>query len=209
MKKKLFILFSLILFCIGYCEERINFISSPGAEEEKLNKFRLPSGWGKYTGSGKAEFGISNDEFHSGKKSVYLKVLDYYFNEKTGKKTINVGIVLGESNGYNSDGAFEGKSGNTYYFSFWVKMKNIYKPLSIVPIVWDEVSGKRILYKAKIINGPVISVDEWKQFKGEFLFPMYIKGKFVILIQLSGDEEAIKKDAILWLDDVYVGTVPD
>ena len=132
----------IILLGIGVCvsgySQGKNMISDPGAENPvSIKKYpgvaylttKCPDGfyalgWGVYNGGGKMCWGVTSSEFHSGKKSVFIRILAPVRYKK--RLLYSGALLLGEGDGYQGDKSLEVKPNTRYKFSVWVKTSEKY-----------------------------------------------------------------------------------
>lgn len=144
-------------------------ITAPDGREIAVNpsateldtKTKMPVGYGIYLGDGTKESG----QGHPGRTDencVYLKAL------KAGPQMMNAALMIGDTDGYQGVKALEGRIGETYTVSFWVKgTAKAIKP-SVLYWLADPASADNRLY-AGIDGLSTISANaEWTQYSGKF-----------------------------------------
>lgn len=188
--------------------ERGNLLPHPSAEAAGWP----PKGWGLYHGTPGIKEGLTKEEAHSGTRSVYMTVVEFWHNEKTNKRQVSGAIMVGGSNGYTATGALPCEPDATYHFSFWIKSKGVHRPIIVDVTGWaaDGIKKSRRHVTPKIVEGKVIAGDEWKQYHGSASFAAKPDtAKFAISIRLTGTDEELDKGATIWVDDAYVGLQPE
>ena len=138
-----------------------NIIKNPSAESF-TKKRKSPLNWGKYVGCGKHYFTSTSDEAHTGKRSVCLRILSDENNNK-----IHLGVMGGDSNGYEGRNAYKVEAETTYEFSFWIK--GSVPSIEVQCIGWKDIAAKykdrqkipTSIYKIKVS-------PEWKKYEGTF-----------------------------------------
>ncbi len=172
---------------------------------------KVARGWGAYRGAGKGEWGVTNQEAHSGKNSVYLTFKDWLVRKKNNRKLAAFALLIGESNGYTGEHAIPAKPDATYKFSFWLK-GNI-SLLSIMVVGWNR-KGKRVsipVYQMRrngmgirkrrgVIINP--NPEKWENFSGEFTTPkdittMAIRINFKNPVLLQPGQTIYADDAVV------------
>ncbi len=224
--KYLLTIISAVLFCIVSINaaDNKNLMENPGAETwvspkkypvkrfHLKNNGKLPIGWGAYGGGGKAVWGISTTEAHSGKSCVYLKFLDW-LNRK-GKKSILAALLLGTGNGYTPGLGIPANPNTHYRFSFW--MKGQFPMLSVRVMYWDNKGKRRFIGVTGLRkNGQGVrrfgksvmltpNPNVWEQYGGCFTTPENIKS-MVIMITLSwGKPALLETGQAIYIDDAKV-----
>ena len=199
MKKRKMLLFLVFLLLVSVsilrAETRgVNLVKCSGAEAEKWPL----EGWSVYNGGGGGiKYGVSNQEAHSGEKSVYLTVTGFR------EKSTNCAIILGESDGYKAEGAFEANPNRRYYFSFWVKGQGIKCPLRIQGMGWTG-EGKRTNLVTLVKQGKAIVDSEWKEYSG-YTFTTNEISRIILEIGIVGTDKEVEEGGTIWIDDVYLG----
>lgn len=74
-----------------------------------------PEGWGYYSGAGSASWGRTTQEAHTSRFSAFLKATGH------SRGSLNIALVVGDSNGYSGANAYAAQRGATYRYSFWLK----------------------------------------------------------------------------------------
>ena len=188
------------------CAEKApNMVSDPGAEGEarvELRGCRFPIGWGCYCGAGSAKWGVTTDEAHSGRASVFMTITGHDERPIT-----NNALTLGTTAGYTGENAFDAEPGATYRFSFWLKGKGFKRRLNLFVQGWKApVNSARSRQNIMTTLGSIMPTEQWKKYEGTFRLLPDTK-KFALFIQAYGDSRAVPVGATIWVDDVYIGKV--
>lgn len=184
-----------------------NIVTNPSAEA--IDDKGAPVGWSRYVGAGKCDLSSSDQAPHSGQRCACLKMTEWYAKEdKDGKKppsrSINCGVIVGDSDGYHGDKAFPAQPGQTYIFTLWIK--GDVPRVQISALTWNteaaDPASRQHVGVDRFAPGP-----EWRQFGGRFHMPDDAK-RFVLCVYASGKEEDGWKLGTLWVDDATVQPAP-
>jgi len=185
--------------------ERANLVRDPGAEGEaraRLRECDFPLGWRCYEGAGTAQWGVTAEQAHSGKNSVYMKITGHDERPIT-----NNALTLGATAGYSGAEAFDARPGVTYYFSFWMKGKGFKRKLSIHGQGWKEpVDQSSSRQQLQCTLGSLLPTEQWKRYEGSFSTAGDTR-KIALFINSYGSQTQAPVGATIWMDDVFVGPV--
>ncbi len=187
--------YSLLLILASACPQLAlaSLALNPSAEDVRNGQ---PIQWGLYRGSGKAELLASSDA-HTGGHSACLRV--HALGVWQGKPYLNVGLILGDSDGYRGRQAYPAKPGDVYQLTFWLKGTVAW--VNVYAVLWtserasakDRASGS-ILRKLK-------PTAEWKQYTGVFVAQPKTT-RLAIKWQLAGFADQGMAVGELLVDDV-------
>ncbi len=176
--------------------EDSNLVKNPSAENVKYN---YPVGWGKGRASGKFEWGVSEEEKHSGKYSVYVKLKEFFEDKKGAKKGFGGGITLGKGIVFKPD--------TEYKFSFWMKTTAPYIR------IWTnqfKAEGKPLYSQRTSLGVHLKPTDEeWHEYTGKFVTAANVNS-IVLCFYLHGREKqwasnpGIPLGTVMYIDDVDI-----
>jgi hypothetical protein len=182
--------------------EASNLVKDPGAEGEAsvlLRGCRFPQGWGCYEGAGTAAWGVTTEEAHGGRKSVYMKITGHDQRPIT-----NNALTLGATEGYSGAEAFDARPNATYQFSFWIKGKGFKRPLSVYAQGWKEpIDQATSRQKFLSTLGPVLPTEQWQQCQGSFTTAADTR-KVALFLMAYGKPSEVPVGATIWVDDVLL-----
>lgn len=121
-----------------------------------------PLGFGHYSGDGKAELSVA--EGHGDQAGVRLRVLE------AGKDRTNQALMLGDSDGYKGDRAFQFLPGAHYKVTFWVKGNGTTVQGSV--LYWNGDPPDAAHRASLELRGATafIAGPEWQKITAEFAF---------------------------------------
>ncbi len=171
-----------------------NLLANPSCEKVK---YAYPVGWKKALSSGKFEWGVSEEEKHSGRYSAFVKVKGYY-TDKNGTKFLGGGVATGMVSA-------NIKPNTEYKFSFWMKTTSPYVR------VWSSqlsANKKKNRYAVPTSADWLKPVDsKWHKYSGKFItsseinaisLSFYITGRK----EKWGRNSGIPLGSIMYIDDV-------
>ncbi len=177
-------------------EDGDNLALNPGAEELAGTS---PAHWGLYTGAGRATLtcGEGRGEGHCAKLTA-TELHDW----PDGRKSINVAVLAGDTNGFDGARATPVLPLQRYYFSFWVRGT---APRVVVSFVtWDAAGSRGARGKARVQLAPFAAPAEWTFVSGSCLTgPAAARG--ALKIGLDGYLAEGGGLGEVCVDDVYVG----
>jgi len=188
-------------------EESKNIVKNPSCED--VDSAGHPIGWGLYGPEGKPIWGTSTEEFHSGARSAFLttQIYETVKAERPDLKFVNSGLVVGESDGYGGNKAYNALPNTDYYFSFWIKSD--VDEVVIDVIGWKTLEAaskdrKRLDTSIEGVIGRVIQpTSKWKKYEG--VFTTSETKKFVVEFAIFGREDRGKKLlGTIYVDDVVI-----
>ena len=183
--------------------EAANLVKDPGAEGDERARYRecdVPLGWGCYEGAGTAEWGVTTDEAHRGKKSVSMKVTGHDERPIT-----NSALTLGATAGYSGAGAFDVRANTTYRFSFWLKGRGFKRKLKVYGQGWREPVDKAASRQQLLSTlSSVQPTDEWQHHEGSFTTKADTR-KAALFVDGYGNRAHAPVGATIGVDDVFVG----
>lgn len=188
-----------------------NVMLNPSAEEV-TDTGGLP-GWGLYLGAGGATLERSAECAHEGSYSACLELMKWWTppgqEDTPANHSINVGIMLGESDGYRPGKTMACQPGVTYAFSFWYRGEVSPVRLSVVGWPSEEADSRQRLY-ATVLGGSIDPADEWRRCSGTFRARPDMT-RFAIMVSVVGKQEEGATLGKLCLDDVHImpKTFPD
>jgi hypothetical protein len=211
------LLMSLSLFCSLQCyrlsaEEPVNLVENPDAETQITaakftgeinenymlnNDFleiadNVPEGWGLYLNAEtKVKWGSTDKEFHSGKYSCFMTLVDPL---KSGASHYDC-IVLSKTNGATGEKAIKAEPGATYKYSFWIK--GDMEKVTIRLFKWNTDSADKMEWEGLRYDVPV--TKEWTEIKGSATPAATVK-KFAIGIDIGN----AKAGQSLYVDDAVI-----
>lgn len=182
------ILLLMSLFCSLQCYrlsagEAVNLLDNPGAETQipasqavtdfSLNYFlnndkldlsdTVPEGWGLFASADtKVKWGSSDKEFHSGKFSCFLTLVDPL---KMNQAWLFERILLGKAGNAGGKFAIKVAPNTEYTYSFWVK--GDIEKFCVEVFTWNTDEGNKSGMKVAYTNRTEETVGaEWKQITG-------------------------------------------
>jgi hypothetical protein len=173
----------------------VNVVPNPGAEEVRDGR---PAGWGLYVGAGKARLG--NAPGRNGGLSARLTATDWYV-WPDGRRTINVAIVVGDSDGYDGMNALPLQPLRRYWFSLWLRGSAPAVKISLV--TWGP-KGDRDSRGGSDLIGTFAAPEEWTRYEGSFVMPAGA-ARAALKIAIDGQEGQGGGLGELYVDDVYLG----
>ena len=156
---------------------------------------KTPDYWGYYKGGGSGVVGM-NCESHSGNYSAFLKATKYSDDDY-----LNIGLIIGNSNGYTGENAYGALPNTTYNFSFW--MKGNFKKIRVRALTWNTVEAKkddRVYISTSL--GDITPTDNWAYYTGTFTTNPDTK-RLVLFLWAHGDKEE-ENLGIIYVDDVVL-----
>lgn len=211
------LLMSLFLSCQLSAQEAVNLLDNPSAETQIAaakctseinfnymmnNDFldiaeNVPEGWGAYlNGETKVKWGSSDKEFHSGKYSCFMTLVDPL---KSGADHYDC-ILLGKSNGYSGDKAIKVETGTSYKYSFWIK--GDVEKISLRLFTWNTEKAEKESMKAEGLKWNVTVTGTWTQIEGTFTPKEGVK-KMVFGISIGN----AKTGQSIFVDDGVISAV--
>ncbi|MBM4087181.1 MAG: hypothetical protein FJ272_20515, partial [Planctomycetes bacterium] len=131
---------------------------------------------------------------HTGKFSAFLKAVAHE------RGSLNIGLVVGDSDGYKGDKAHPAEPGATYQYRFWAK--GDFKEARLGLTTWKaQPTDSKARQFAKLAT--FMPTAEWKEVKGEFKMPSDAK-RFVLLFQVYLENLGREPLGVLYMDDVEV-----
>lgn len=200
---------SLLAIGIGCAQDGGNLMPNPGTEEAIEAKNLTSSagvtfsgnapafGWAIKKSSGVCEFGITEQERHSGNYSVFCKIKKR--NEVGGFKFhIRLGEDIQPAGGKS---IFRLKPATIYYFSFWCKAKG---HLTAIPRYDEEEkdSGKPKMKYVGLRGMTIFPAEEWRKYETVFTTSCDMM-KVIPIIQICSTDFSKAGDAI-FIDDVEI-----
>jgi carbohydrate binding protein with CBM4/9 domain len=190
----------------------VNLLTNPGAETQiPAGKFiseinfkymmsndfidfsdNVPEGWGAYVNAEtKVKWGQTDKEFHSGKYSCFMTLVD---SLKSGASHYDC-IVLSKTNGSNGEKTIKVEPGATYKYSFWIK--GDMGKVTIRLFTWNTDDAKKMKWKG--LKYGVSVTKEWTEIKG-VITPVGAVKKFAIGIDIGN----AKAGQSLYIDDAVI-----
>ncbi len=153
-----------------------------------------PDHSGYYVGGGRALWGRTQEEAHGGEFSAFLKGVAHSGG------SLNIALVVGDSNGYSGAEAYTAEAGATYRYSFWTK--GDLSDVRLVLMTWDSEAGdKDARHHVNLAELP--PAEQWTQHHGEFTMPDEAR-KFVLMFKVYMDGLGPEKLGVLYVDDMEV-----
>lgn len=173
-----------------------NIAPNPDAEQVSGGK---PVAWGLYVGAGSAVLSAASGRKggHCGKLAA-TKLYDW----GNGRKSINVAVMIGDSDGFSGANAPAIQPFARYYFSFWIKGNAPRVTVSFV--TWNEKGSVDSRAHVPLLAQPLAAPEEWTFIFGKFVTPLTAaRGCLKIGIEGYTDEGGGLGE--IYVDDVYVG----
>ncbi len=190
---------ALCLACAAFGQGAANLAPNPGAEALVGQR---PAGFGLYAGAGKAVLLASQDQPHSGKRAARLEINDWYhWPDNRRPPTVNVFLLIGESNGYapgNAPRAVRGAS--AYAADMWVRTNLPWLQLRVFCWSGSDSSSRRVI---RATPGIVRGVGaKWTHIGARFTLPADAQ-RFAVAVGITGDKGRAQ---LGWLevDDVTI-----
>ncbi len=169
---------------------------APNATAEQVADGR-PASWGLYTGAGSGTLGVApGRQGGSCGKLTATKLYEW----GDGRQSINVALMVGDSNGFVGEKAPPVLPLHGYYYSLWVKGT---APRIVVSFVtWDEQGdrGSRVSVPAKPVA--VTPTAEWTRVTGKFVTPL-TAARGCLKINIDGYTDQGGGLGEVCVDDVY------
>ncbi|MBI2298814.1 MAG: beta-N-acetylglucosaminidase domain-containing protein [Armatimonadetes bacterium] len=173
-----------------------NVVPNPGAEEVAEGR---PAGWGLYAGAGGAT--LTTAEGRTGRKAAKLAATKLH-DWPDGKQSINVALLLGDTNGYDGLKAPEVLPLHRYYFRLWVRGQA--PRVSVSFVTWAAMGTRESRGGPMLDLAPFPAPAEWTRVTGSFITPANAaRGALKIGIEGYTDEGGGLGEILV--DDVYVG----
>lgn len=195
--------------------ERQKFPNSLKVSRTTMSEF-VPEGWAFYNDNGFATWGTTEEEAHSGERSVFV-TFDKFVIRNEKKQNISFGICLGLGNGYTGKDAIKTQGGINYQFSFWMKGDVAQLGTRLVEWSTEKASTKSrrvrnivaIESNSKSVNNSKVLAlsSEWKKYEGNFITRGDAK-RFIIQIYVDSTPEEIKQGQSFYVDDVEIREIP-
>jgi ferric-dicitrate binding protein FerR (iron transport regulator) len=167
---------------------------------EPIADAKPPVGFGYYEGCGRAVWGRTAVTSHSGRYSAFLKGAAY--EKAEGKNTLNVALVIGNSDGYRGKNAFKTEPNTRYSFSLWVK-GNFRNTMYVCLTEWQTdtaLKNDRVTSNNNVAS--FIPSARWTLIKGSFTTHRKAK-KFIVHLQAKGSSKKMNL-GVLYVDDVVI-----
>jgi len=153
-----------------------------------------PTSWGYYAGAGRALWGRTRQEAHTGKFSAFLKGVA----PESG--SLNIALIAGHSDGYSGAKAYSAEPGAKYRYSFWTG--GDFPEVALVLTTWKtEAAASKD--REHVFLRKFTPTEKWTQYQGEFTMPADVK-KFVLLFQVYRENIGRENLGVLYVDDVQV-----
>lgn len=174
-----------------------NLAKNPSVEEGD----RFPTNWGRWKGQGKMNWGVTEDVFHTGKKSAFITL--QRFGKVKGRNNAMAALVVGDSKGTTGPNALVCEPNTTYSFSFWAKGNMPF--VDVKGLAWvSETAAKHERRAIKTSVGRFKPTDEWKEYKGTFTTPDAAK-RMILMFYVGGyEDEGAELNKTLFIDDVVI-----
>jgi hypothetical protein len=148
------------------------------------------------------EFGTTDKEAHSGKRSVFFRITEF----RSGGTVNNNALLIGESGGYAADKAFKVEPGKRYYFSFFLKGFGFLHPVPLSVLSWAKDLSPKGRQRSAASVGAVTVSEQWTCVQGFFDAGAETERAVLVLGgQLTKDKD-VTAGAAFFVDDAYVGT---
>lgn len=174
----------------------LNMLPNPGAEEVREDR---PVGWGLYVGAGKAR--LDSAPGRNGGLCARLVASDWYV-WPDGRRTINVALIAGDSDGYQGTNALSLQPMRRYWFSLW--LKGTAPTVKIAVVTWGP-KGDRDSRGGSDLISTFAAPPQWTRYEGSFLMPAGA-ARAALKIAIDGQEAQGGGLGELCVDDVYIGT---
>lgn len=177
-------------------EDAANVAPNPDAEETAGGR---PAQWATYTGAGRRRLSVveGRDGGHCAKLTA-TELYDWH----DGRKSINVAVMIGETNGFSGEKAPEALPLHRYYFSFWLKGN---APRVVVSFTtWDAKGERGSRGFAGVKMEPFAANEEWTFYSGAFITPANAE-RGALKIGIEGFLSQGGGLGEICVDDVYVG----
>ena len=173
-----------------------------GSAEEGKGKY--PAQWGRYSGSGAAEWGLSNDA-HSDKHSVYLKGIGFHKGKPgsgrySNREVIGQSLVVGDGDGYEGKHAYPCQVDTDYRFSFWAKGDVAWAHATAIGFSREQGDSRSREWIPTTLSR-FTPTSEWQRYEGSFRTMSNTK-KLVLMIGFQGARDEGMNLGTLWVDDV-------
>ena len=146
---------------------------------------------------------MTDERSHSGRHSVYMTITGHDERSIT-----NNALTLGPTAGYSGAAAFDVQPKTTYYFSFWLKGRDLKRPLSILAQGWKEpVDRAASRQDLQTTLQPFLPSDEWQRYEGSFATAADTR-KVALFIRVYANRRDAPEGATIWVDDVFLGRAP-
>jgi hypothetical protein len=174
----------------------VNVIPNPGAEEVKDGR---PVGWGLYLGAGKAR--LSSAPGRDGGLCARIEATEWY-PWPDGRRTINVALMIGDSDGYQGTNALSLQPMRRYWFSLW--LKGTAATVKIGVVTWGPTGDRESRGGVGELVGAFAAPQEWTHYEGSFLMPAGA-ARAALKIGIEGQEGAGGVLGEVCVDDVFLG----
>lgn len=176
--------------------EATNIAPNPGAEEVDGNR---PAQWSTYSGAGHCTLTLT--EGHTGRHAAKLTATAQH-DWGDGRKSINVALMIGDTNGYEGPRAPQVQPLHQYYFSFWLKGT---APRVVVSFVtWDDTGSRESRGGPAALLAPFAAPAEWTRYSGRLITPA-TAARGALKIAIEGFDSEGGGLGEICVDDVYVG----
>ena len=177
-------------------EDEANIAPNPSVEEVAGNR---PAGWGAYTGAGRCTLGVG--EGRDGGRCGKLTATGLH-DWGDGRTSINVALMIGDTNGFSGENAPEVLPLHRYHFSFRIKGD---APRVVVSVTtWDASGSRESRGGARVKLDPFAAPDEWTFISGSFTTPVNAQ-RAALKIGIEGYDHEGGGLGEICVDDVYVG----
>jgi len=176
-----------------------NLIQNPSAEEGT----RFPSGWGRWKGAGKIDWGATADDSHSGAQSAYIKTLT--FGEIKGQNYVGGALIVGGNmcKGVTGEMAISCKPNTEYTFSFWAKGDVPWFDVKVLG--WKTETASKSDRQGIVTSvGRIRPGTEWKEYKGTFTTIDNTKKAVLVFYVMGYEDEGMTTGKTLYIDDVTI-----
>ncbi len=177
-------------------EDGANLAPNPDAEQVANGR---PASWGLYTGAGDGKLDVApGRNGGSCGRLTATKLHDW----GDGRQSINVALMIGDSNGFIGLKAPAVLPLHGYYYSFWIKGA---APRVVVSFVtWDDKGGPESRVSVPARPEPLTPTGDWTFVSGQFVTPLSATHG-CLKINLEGYTDQGGGLGDICVDDVYVG----
>jgi len=173
-----------------------NIAPNAGAEDVADGR---PATWGLYKGAGDGVLTVA--EGRTGKSAGKLSATRMH-DWQDGRESINIAMMIGQTNGFDGSQAPPVLPLHKYYFSFWAKGT---APRVVVGFTtWSEGWTSQSRGQPRGDLEPIKATAEWTRYRGSFITPANAR-RGALKIGIEGFVSEGGGLGELLIDDVYVG----
>ena len=203
-KRMLMAVLACVVICSGPAVKSIqaqNLVQNPSAED--VDATGLPAGWGIYYGCGKAKLTVSSAEKHTGQRSAYLELTDWWTSPtNSAAQEANNAIVLCRNDGYRVAGSVPCSPETDYAYMFWYK--GDFQSARVVATGWpDANAGAAQRISLNVAGSAMTSSQEWQRCAGTFRTASNVN-QVALLIGLTAQRSVGENLGSIYVDDAYI-----